>query len=304
MLKYLALKLPQIRKIATERDRLRSERDALQSALQSERDLFRSERDALQAAASQSERAFQAERETLNAANTQLTDALKHANVLPIPPRHLQVRVVGGYSPHFLASATCSLEDFDRILETIGRSLSDFNHVLDLGVGCGRVLRRFHELYPQAALTGADIDAEAIAWLDQNYAPAGRFVALPDHPPSKLESDSFDLVYAISVFTHLNEQMQFEWLGELHRVTKSGGYLLLTAHGKSHHGSELVSPNISSGFYYNEDSGLTDGLPEFYRNAYHTRSYIEREWSRFFEILQYEEDGCEGHQDLILCQKR
>jgi hypothetical protein len=31
---------------------------------------------------------------------------------------------------------------------------------------------------------------------------------------------------------------------------------------------------------------------------------VEREWSRFFDILHYEELGAEGHQDLILCRKR
>ena len=49
--------------------------------------------------------------------------------------------------------------------------------------------------------------------------------------------------------------------------------------------------------------GPTDGLPAFYKAAFHTRAYVEREWLRFFDVLHYEEVGAEGHQDLILCRK-
>jgi len=85
---------------------------------------------------------------------SQLSDALRHANGLPIPPRHLQERVVGGYVPGFIGSGTRVMAEFESILQCAGKRLTDFNHVLDLGVGCGRVIRRFHELYSEADLTG------------------------------------------------------------------------------------------------------------------------------------------------------
>ena len=291
MLKSLALKIPRIRALASQRDALLSERDALVS----ERDHL------LEARGAAARRA-----DELLLANSQLADALKHANGLPIPPRHLQERVVGGYYSDFLSSATHALSDFDRILKSAGKTLGEFDHVLDLGVGCGRVIRRFHELYPRASLAGADINSEAIAWLRQNYGSVGRFVTLPHLPPSELEDNAFELVYAISVFTHLDETMQFAWLAELQRITKTGGYLLLTVHGRKH---QLKFPadvqqKISVGFHYFEDSPVTEGLPSFYRNTIHTRGYVEREWSRFFEVLHYEEQGHADHQDLILCRKR
>lgn len=290
MIKSIALKIPQIKALVSQRDALLSERDALLS----ERDRL------LKAQGVDPEKRV----DELLVANSQLSDALKHATVLPIPPRHLQERVVGGYFPNFLSSSTRSLSEFDGILKSVGKTLYDFDRVLDLGVGCGRVIRRFHELYPQSSLTGADIDSEAIAWLQQNYAPVGRFVALPHLPPSELENDGFDLVYAISVFTHLNETMQFAWLGELQRITETGGYLLLTVHGRNHQlkfPPDIQQKISAAGFYYSE--ALTEGLPAFYGFTIHTREYVEREWSRFFEILHYEEQGNEGYQDLILCRK-
>ena len=41
----------------------------------------------------------------------------------------------------------------------------------------------------------------------------------------------FDLLVRLSVFTHLNEPEQFEWLDELKRIASKGAVLLMTIHG-------------------------------------------------------------------------
>jgi ubiquinone/menaquinone biosynthesis C-methylase UbiE len=293
MLKSLALRIPRVKALVSQRDALFLERDALLS----EREQLLGTQGICQ------EKRIAG----LSVENAQLSDALKHANALPLPPRHLQERVVGGYFADFLKSATRTLSEFDGILKSVGKTLDDFERVLDLGVGCGRVIRRFHELYPRTVMTGGDIDTEAIAWLQQNYAPIGRFLALPHLPPTDLKTGEFEFGYAVSVFTHLDEQMQFAWLAELQRVIDSGGYLVLTVHGKNHYDILLEGikrQSITGGFYYDYDSIITDGLPEFYKVTYHTREYVYREWSRFFEVVDYVEQGAEGHQDLILCRRR
>jgi hypothetical protein len=99
--------------------------------------------------------------------------------------------------------------------------------------------------------------------------------------------------------------MQFVWLNELSRVTKPGGYLLLTTRG-----TREVPLNWlqrlrfrSTGFVY-VPGGKTPGLPDFYRNAFHTESYIRRKWSKFFEITGFKARGINGDQDWVLCRKR
>jgi len=101
--------------------------------------------------------------------------------------------------------------------------------------------------------------------------------------------------------------MQFQWLGELRRITKLGGLLAISVANESLIRSSL-SPEESrkldgKGFYY-APYGSTDGLPEFYQAAWHTREYIEKVWSKYFSIVQQIPAGIAGHQDLILCVKR
>ena len=252
--------------------------------------------------------AVQAEIADLKAMLKQTNDILVFNHLPPAPPLHLQHRVVGCVSPDFIHSAERSVAEFRDALAQHGVSLDEMKTILDFGVGCGRVSRRVAESVPGAAVTGADIDPEAIAWLNAHHAPRlGQFVVLPHLPPTPLPVAYFDLVYSISVFTHLDEAMQFAWLAELQRVTKPGGWLLLTVHGENfieRFPQPIQDKFFAEGILYNEDSALTDGLPDFYKNTYHARAYVEREWARYFEILSYLPLGNENHQDLIVCRRR
>src|SRR5206468_8257505 len=51
-------------------------------------------------------------------------------------------------------------------------------------------------------------------------------------PPLAFGDASFDLAYALSVFTHLPEAIQHDWMDELRRVVRPGGFVLLTMHGE------------------------------------------------------------------------
>jgi SAM-dependent methyltransferase len=232
----------------------------------------------------------------------------------PPPPKHLQVRVVGGYSPQFFESGYRVHAEFGDALSRIGTSLEAFPRILDFGCGCGRVIRALRTRLPHALLTGTDIDPEAIGWLQSNYQSIARFVLAPHLPPLPLEDGSADFVYGISVFTHLPEDMQFRWLDELRRVTRVGGHLILTTHAEQYWSrvpAELREAGREKGFFYASPDTVTGsasygqsvGLPEFYQTAYHTHAYIRREWSRFFEVLDIIPLGLESHQDIILLRR-
>ena len=100
--------------------------------------------------------------------------------------------------------------------------------ILDFGCGAGRVIRYWHGL--PAAPYGTDYNPDLIAWCEQ-HLPFAKFLVNGPGPPLEYPSDFFGLIYALSVFTHLDEAGQIAWIRELRRIAKPGGYILITTHG-------------------------------------------------------------------------
>lgn len=229
---------------------------------------------------------------------------------IPYPPEHLRERVHG-------AKTLRSFRNVGRVvtlnmisaLNKVGKKdmLDEGNlNILDFGCGNGRVLRYLHALFPNNTYTGTDIDNESITWCQEALKEIGTFSTNATTPPLTFKENTFDFVYSISVLTHLPEDMQFMWLEELHRITKSGAYLILTTHG------ETALPDVTTadrnrlsqdGFFYLKGNG-TDGLPDFYQNAYHLHDYIHTEWRKYFRIVEIIHQGVAGFQDLVICENR
>lgn len=236
-----------------------------------------------------------------------LTILRRESGLPPPPPKHLQVRVVGSYSSDFVESGFESVyPDLNRALSKAGRRLEELSSILDFGCGCGRAIRALATLLPGCELHGIDVDPVAIDWLERNYSRFGRFSVAPHRPPTSFADDSFDLVFGISVLTHLPEDMQFDWLTELARITKPGGHVILTIHGPSFH--EKLAPEIRNeihkkGFYYSDfgsNYGTSISLPDFYQTAFHSHDYVRRAWSRYFAVLDIEPLGLQDYQDIVL----
>jgi ubiquinone/menaquinone biosynthesis C-methylase UbiE len=228
---------------------------------------------------------------------------------LPVPPPMLRYRVHGRLKADgYLEVGRQCADDIKSLVRMTGRELFDFNQVLDFGCGNGRVIRYFNDKPETCRLYGTDIDAESVNWCRKNL-PFAQWGVNGFMPPMQYADNAFDCVYAISVFTHLDEEMQFAWLRELQRITKTGAILILTIHGRSvfHQLSGSKQEELATkGIYF--DVGQTgmfkhDGLPDFYQTTYHTRSYIDDQWSKFFKIIGYVEKGMNNHQDAVILQK-
>ena len=60
---------------------------------------------------------------------------------------------------------------------------------------------------------------------------------------------------------------------------------------------------IARGFHHGGGKGA-EGLPDFYQTSYHTREYIEREWSKYISVEAFIEKGVNKDQNLVLCRRR
>ena len=229
----------------------------------------------------------------------------RNTTSIPVPPADLRARVHGAEElAAFHKIGQVVAGDLEGTIKSIDLELNNRSNILDFGCGCGRIISWFQDLHPNSKFYGTDIDSEAITWCQENLSHLGHFSVNEAMPPLPYQDRFFDLLYSISIFTHLPEKMQFAWLKELQRVCKPGAYLLLTVHGEHLFPKNAESPKTefdNKGFYYWIEK-YSNGLPEFYQTSFHTETYICDRWSNFFEIEKIVPKGIANHQDLVICR--
>lgn len=193
------------------------------------------------------------------------------------------------------------------LAESYGADLAS-SAVLDWGSGHGRVIRHFADHGRVKEAWAVDIDPENIAWLNDNI-DAVQASTVPLLPPTDLPEKHFDVVYAISVMTHLTHDVQEAWLTELKRITKPGGLVMLTFAGRTSaaFSSRFLKPEWLeswrvSGFDATLDSLDLNGKigdDEYYRNTKQTPEYTSDFWGKYFEILAIHETMF-GYQDIAI----
>lgn len=161
--------------------------------------------------------------------------------------------------------------------------------VLDFGCGAGRSLRHFVESDPDAELWGCDIDEPSIDWLRQHLSPPLHVFANGELPPLDRPDESFDVVFAVSVFTHLARSWS-AWLLELHRVLKPGGLLLATFMGegwcREFTGEEWDEDRVGM-LTLRPGQAWDEGGPMILHSGW----WIREHWGRLFDVVSLDPYG-------------
>src|SRR5262249_2221315 len=122
--------------------------------------------------------------------------------------------------------------DFDGIgrreadfLEECG--LREFDAILDLGCGSGRLAKQLGMRFPRLGYTGTDV-VQALLDRAATLSPAGfRFLRHTDLSLPAPDG-SLDFVTAFSVFTHLRPEESYVYLRDAKRALKAGGKVVFS----------------------------------------------------------------------------
>lgn len=219
-----------------------------------------------------------------------------------LPPAKLRFRVgETSDASSFLSVGRLTAENLQAALSHTGFSLAPGQVALDFGCGCGRTLLWLTRRFPEVVWHGTDIDPEAIRWCRQAM-PHASFIVNGPLPPLPHAGSAFDLVYGVSVFTHLSEEYQQAWIPELRRILKPGGLLLLSFH--SEHvwkASEAAAAVERNEFIFRTSSKLKGIVPDWYQTAFQSQDRIVSMLSGHFAVLDYLPRGF-GDQDAVIAR--
>lgn len=238
-----------------------------------------------------------------------------------VPPR--RYRLVGG------GDFTAVGRRFVAELVDLGR-LEPNGAVLDIGCGVGRMaIPLLGHLEPEGRYRGFDVVPEWIRWCtdhvtarhsgfrftvadieNRKYNPAGRFQASTYRFP--YDSESFDVAFATSVFTHLMRDDVDNYVREAARVLSPGGRLLATFHllnprtfGRMRMGDTAIAFRDGGDGVYVADPSLPELSVAYEENA--VRELYARHGLEILEPMRYGSwsgNGVRrGRQDLVVARR-
>jgi SAM-dependent methyltransferase len=148
---------------------------------------------------------------------------------LPLPPDDLCMRVGGTKGDEFISQGSflqnCLIHSLPEDFSWPGKRVFDF------GCGVGRVLRHFDPQADEAEFWGSDIHEPSISWLARSMGRRFRIIKTDAEPKLPFPSNYFDLIYCVSVFTHVHKGWD-RWLEEIRRVLAPDGQFLCTFHSR------------------------------------------------------------------------
>lgn len=187
--------------------------------------------------------------------------------------------------------------------------------ILDFGGSTGRVIRHWIGRHADD-LYLCDMQGPFMRWAQAYLWPHVKPHQNSAHPVLPFPDNSFGMIYALSVFTHIDDH-ELGWLCELRRVLKPGGKLLVTVHNERtwevvpdlqfRLGQEVL-PNSPG---YNEFRENHDGAPDHavfvYKdrltNVFCSNAYINKYWGEYFHIDRIV-DEAHNYQAMVVMQPK
>jgi SAM-dependent methyltransferase len=184
---------------------------------------------------------------------------------LPIPPKEFWAYYCTS-AESFLRTGKEDVDKMSELLAASGAPIEKSGRVLELGSAGGRLIRWLAPLAPENELWGADIWSSAVLWCLDHLSPPINFFTSTTVPSLPFEDRSVGLVFAGSVWTHIDDLVE-TWFLEMHRILRPGGRLYFTVNDE--HAVRVFDGEADPANY-----------PRYYE-----RTGGEESWDRFIRMI-------------------
>lgn len=225
----------------------------------------------------------------------------------------------GYYGPDHFSYWASGLKDARMLLDAArDYGVREPKAFLDIGCATGRVTRHTALLNPGMKTIGCDINRLHVEWCNAHLPP--QVMTFQNHsiPNFPLESNSFDIVSAFSVFTHI-EAMETSWLMEIRRILRPGGIAWITVHSDGTMRDmtpewPMWEPTMghpeAAKLLDLEARTFSDGRlvlrwlkdRSYSSNVFYKENYIKTHWTRLLELVDFRRRH-PSYQDTVILRK-
>ncbi|THU05396.1 class I SAM-dependent methyltransferase [Lampropedia puyangensis] len=129
----------------------------------------------------------------------------------------------------YFADGWRTLSELMLLLEKVNKPLSQTKSFLEFASGHGRFTRHLVKAIGEDALTVSDVVEDAVHFSTQTFGVKG-FVSSTE-PEQVTWPSQYEVVFVLSLFTHLPLKSWSRWLNHLYQSVQPGGVLVFTTHG-------------------------------------------------------------------------
>jgi SAM-dependent methyltransferase len=157
--------------------------------------------------------------------------------------------------------------------------------IVEWGCGPMRVLRHMPAIFRNHSIIGLDYNPKTIEWCKRQFRSI-QFHHNDLSPPLPLKDGQADVIYSISVLTHLSEPLHYSYVVDLVRCLSPGGILIVTLQGDSFVHKLMANERAK---YERGQLVVRDGVTEGKRgfSAFHNPMFV-RDLFKNLEILVHD----------------
>jgi SAM-dependent methyltransferase len=245
-----------------------------------------------------------------------------------LPPEDVQRNTVGESGLSALTEGYRFFRLVRDICERYRRHTGKDSVILDYGCGWGRIIRFFLTAYDNRNVHGVDVLPVMIEYC-RSLIGVGQYACISGRPPLDFRDGSINVLYAYSVFSHLSDTLQDSLVAEFYRIVRPGGFVFLTTRMRSFIDNCVALREVANldaygtmlaGAFPDPDRAKEQydageflfrvypteisGLGPDYGEAIVPRAYVERHWSRYFQLIEFIDDPARLHQACFVLERR
>ena len=203
----------------------------------------------------------------------------------------------------YLADGWRTMSELVLLLEEVNHPLLRTKSVLEFASGHGRFTRHLVKALGAERVVANDVVVDSVEFARKTFGVEG-FVS-PSVPEQVQWNQQHDLVFVLSLFTHLPASTWSRWLRRIFDMVAPGGVLVFTTHGAEAVRKQNVTLDENGYFFVaSSESNAIDG-PE-YGTTFTSEAFVRARIAETLpeaRLLKVAERQFWHHQDAIVIEK-